>query len=95
MREMCEKLFLEYGIYLLIAFAVDNYILDQMVLFEFNKIPLTLPILAIWIFTFIEVWSIAENVEDAGGRNIFKLVYDFLPDKMKMVLDNLKKEKDE
>jgi len=90
LRDMCEKVFLEYGIYLLVAFAVDNYILDRMVLFKFNDIHLTLPILALWIFSFIEIWSIAENVEDAGGRNIFKVAYELFPEKLQKILDNLK-----
>lgn len=93
LRKMCEKLFLEYGVYLLIAFAVDKYILEQMILFEFNSKHLTLPILALWIFSFIEIWSIAENVEDAGGRNIFKLAHELLPEKMQSILTNLKNTK--
>lgn len=95
LREMCEKIFLEYGVYLLIAFAVDKYILEQMVIFEFNSKHLTLPILAIWIFSFIETWSIAENVEDAGGKNIFKLVHELLPEKLQTVVEHLKTTKKE
>lgn len=93
LRVMCEKVFLEYGVYLLIAFAVDKYILEQMIIFEFNSKHLTLPILAIWIFSFIEIWSIAENVEDAGGKNIFKLIGELLPEKLQNILENLKANK--
>ena len=92
---MCEKVFLEYGVYLLIAFAVDKYILEQMVIFEFNSKHLTLPILAIWIFSFIEIWSVAENVEDAGGKNIFKLINELLPEKLQSLIEKLKSNKKE
>ena len=95
LREMCEKVFLEYGVYLLIAFAVDKYILEQMVIFEFNSKHLTLPILAIWIFSFIEIWSVAENVEDAGGKNIFKLINELLPEKLQSLIEKLKSNKKE
>lgn len=94
LRNMCEKFFLEYCIYLLIAFAVDNYILEQMTILEFNSKHLTLPILALWLFSFIEMWSIAENIEDSGGRNIFKIVLELLPEKIKIIIENLNRKDD-
>lgn len=90
-RKMFEKLFLEYCVYILIAFIVDKYVLEQMTLLEFNSKHLTLPILTIWLFSFTEMWSIAENIEEAGGRNVFKVVIDLLPDKFKSVIKALEK----
>lgn len=89
LRRTLEKVFLEYGIYLIIAFTLDKYILDKMVIFHFNEEGLTLPILTIWLFCFIEIWSIAENIEEAGGKNVLKIVYDFLPEKIKKILDGI------
>lgn len=90
-RKMCEKIFLEYGIYIIIAFTLNKYVFNNEVLINFNDKGLTLPVLSIWVFSFIEIWSIAENIEDAGGKNIFKVVKELLPQKIQTLIDNLDK----
>jgi hypothetical protein len=82
LRDMCDKIFARYGVYLMIAFVVDCWILDRMVLMNFNDKGLTLPIISLYVFCAIEIWSIGENIEDAGGINIIKRILHLLPEKI-------------
>ncbi|PQL95208.1 hypothetical protein [Apibacter adventoris] len=88
LRLMCDKIFTEYGIYMIIAFVIDYFILDQMVLFNFNNRGLTLTIIALYIFSGIEIWSLGENIEDAGGINIIKKVLCLLPEKYQKIFNS-------
>lgn len=85
LRDWAKKVFLEYGIYLIIAFMIDEWVLKRMVLFEFFGRKLTLPVIALYLFSFIEVWSIGENIEEAGGNNLFKKILHFLPEKYQQI----------
>lgn len=85
LRDWSKKVFLEYGIYLIIAFMINEWVLKRMVLFEVFDRKLTLPVIALYLFSFIEIWSIGENIEKAGGTNLFKKVLHFLPDKYQKI----------
>lgn len=85
LRNWMKKIFWEYGIYLMIAFAVDKYVLKSIILFDAFERQLTLPVLAIYLFSFIELWSVGENIERAGGINIFKKVLQFIPEKYQQI----------
>lgn len=85
LRNWMKKVFWEYGIYLIIAFAINKYVLKNMILFDMFDRRLTLPVLALYLFSFIEIWSIGENLERAGGVNIFKKVLHFLPEKYQKI----------
>lgn len=85
LRKWMKKVFWEYGIYLIIAFAIDKYVLKNMILFDMLNRKLTLPVIAIYLFSFIEIWSIGENIERAGGINIFKRVLHFIPEKYQKI----------
>ncbi|HEX8576990.1 MAG TPA: hypothetical protein VF677_11915 [Flavobacterium sp.] len=88
LREWAKKVFLEYGIYLIIAFMINEWVLKRMVLFEVFDRKLTLPVIALYLFSFIEIWSIGENIEKAGGTNLFKKILHFLPDKYQQIFKN-------
>jgi hypothetical protein len=85
LRDMCEKIFTRYGVWLIISFVIDYYILDRMILVDFNDKGLTLPVIALYLFCGIEVWSIGENIEDAGGVNIIKKILHLLPEKIQKI----------
>lgn len=69
LKNMFNKVFMQYGIYTLLAFFIDKNLLNQMSIFTFKDQTFTLPVLAIWLFTASEIWSIGENIEEAGGVN--------------------------
>lgn len=85
LRDMCKKIFSEYFMYLIIAFVVDVLIFKQEFLIEFMGRKLTLPVISLYIFSAVEIWSIAENIEDAGGVNLLKRVMHFLPEKWQLL----------
>ncbi len=58
-----------------------------MVLFDFFNRQLTLPVLAVYLFSFIEIWSIGENMERAGGINIFKRLMHLIPEKYRKIIN--------
>lgn len=81
LRNWMKKVFWEYGVYLIISFVIDQCVLKNITLFSTFDRELTLPVLAIYLFAFIETWSIGENIERAGGINIFKKILHLIPDK--------------
>lgn len=85
LREMCKKIFSEYFVYLIIAFVVDVLIFKQEFLIDFMGRKLTLPVIALYLFSAVELWSIGENIEDSGGVNIFKKIFHFLPEKWQLI----------
>ena len=85
LRNMMSKIFLQYGVYLIIAFTIDYYILDKAVLLNYNDKGLTLPIISLYIFSGIEIWSIGENIEESGGVNLIKRLLHFLPEKIQKI----------
>lgn len=87
-----NKALLQYGIYFIMAFIIDKYILNQLVIVNFNDNGYTLPVVTMWICSGIEVWSIGENIEDAGGVNLPKRLVHFLDEKYQQIF---KKTKDE
>lgn len=88
LRMMCDKIFAEYGVYIIVAFVIDYWVLNQMVLLKFNDRGLTLPIISLYIFSGIEIWSIGENIEEAGGINIIKRILHFLPEKIQKIFNS-------
>jgi hypothetical protein len=91
-RAMLNKIFSEYGIYLIIAFILDTLVFDKLLLNIYGQ-KLTLPVIALYIFSFIELWSIGENIDDAGGVNIFKRIVHLLPEKVQEIINPKEKEK--
>jgi hypothetical protein len=85
LRKMLQKVVMEYGIYLIIAFVIDALIFKHTVLFEVYDRKMTLPVIALHVFSGIELWSIGENIADAGGENIFKRIIHFLPEKYQKI----------
>ena len=81
MRNWIKKVFWEYGIYLIIAFAIDKCVFKNIILFDFFDRRITLPVIAIYLFSFIELWSVGENIERSGGINIFKRILHLIPEK--------------
>lgn len=88
-REMLKKIFAEYGIYLIICFVVDKYVLDHINIRVLSQ-DLSLPVVALYLFSAIEIWSIGENIDDAGGINLFKRVLHLFPEKFQKIFINEK-----
>lgn len=91
-RNMFNKVFMQYGIYALIAYFLDKNLLNQMTIFTFRDQPFTLPVVAVWLFTGSEIWSIGENIEDAGGVNYPKRLIHLIDEKYQKIF---KKNSDE
>lgn len=91
LRLALNKLIMQYGIYFILAFVIDKYILEQMTVLQFQEKNYTLPIVVLWVCSGIEVWSIGENIEDAGGVNLPKRLLHFLDEKYQKIF---KKSKD-
>ena len=70
----------------MIAFIVDVHILKKMVIIELWGDKLTLPMIALYIFSAIEIWSVGENIEKRGGVNLPKRVFHLLPEKIQKIL---------
>jgi hypothetical protein len=86
LRDMCKKIFSEYFVYLIISFVIDILIFKQNFLIDFMDRKLTLPVIALYVFSAVELWSIGENIEDSGGTNIFKRVIHLLPEKVQKIV---------
>lgn len=86
LRNWMRKVFWEYGIYLIIAFAIDKYVLKNIIVFDFFNRKMTLPVVTIYLFSFIELWSIGENIERSGGTNIFKKLLHLIPEKYQKII---------
>lgn len=85
LRDWCEKVFWKYGRWAVMAFMLNEWVLKNMVIFDMFDRKLTLPVIAIYIFGFIECWSIGENIEKTGDRNIIKMVFHLLPEKFQKI----------
>jgi hypothetical protein len=85
LRTWCEKVFWQYGRYLFIAFILNEWVLKNMIIFDYFNRKLTLPVVAVYLFGFIELWSIGENIEKSGGINIFKRLLQFLPENVQQI----------
>ena len=85
-RNMLRKIFYEYGVYLIIAFILDTLVFENLLISIYGE-KLTLPVIALYIFSFIELWSIGENIDEAGGVNIFKRIIKFLPEKIQEIVN--------
>lgn len=85
LKLMLNKAFMQYGIYFFIAFMLDNYILRQMAIIRFQEVDYTLPVVVLWLCIAIEIWSIGENIEDAGGINIPKRIIHFFDEKYQKI----------
>lgn len=86
MRQWCKKVLWDYGRYALIAFALNEWVLKRMIILEVMDRKLELPVVAIYLFGGIEMWSIGENIEEGGGpKNLFKRVTQFLPEKVQQI----------
>jgi phage-related holin len=95
LKKMARKIFVEYGIAVIIAFSVDTLLFKNALHFQLLNLKLNIPIAAIIFFTGIEIWSIFENLEDAGMTNWLKqflnLFSGFFPSKWKDFYDKLTK----
>ena len=87
LRRWCNKVFNDFGISLIIIFVVDILIFKKAITIPLMGRDLQLPIVGMYIFSFIEIWSIGENMEKAGGINIFKKLVDLLPEKIKKLFE--------
>lgn len=96
LRVWMIKIFYEYAILLIIIFAVDIWVFKNALQFELLTLKLNPPIFALYIFSAIEIWSIFENLEEAGHKNILKMginwFSDFIPEKYKKVLKKADKD---
>lgn len=94
-RVWLRKVFMEYAIYLILAFCLDILIIQQQLpnfnisinqndIFDFS---LNLPVFVIWVLIAVEIWSIGENIEKTGKVNLIKRFAKFLeqyiPEKFK------------
>ena len=85
-RKMANKIFMEYGVYLIIAFVIDSLVFSKTTTFNIVGSDLKLPVIAVYYFSFIEAWSIGENIEEAGGINWLKRILHFLPEKIQKIV---------
>lgn len=86
LRDMYKKVFMEYGVYLIISFVVDQLVFNGTITFNIYGSNLKLPVIALYLFSFVEVWSIGENIEEAGGINLIKKTLHFLPEKIQKII---------
>jgi hypothetical protein len=93
-REMSNKVFGQYGVYLCISFVLDQYVFTDLIINIYGE-DLTLPVISLYLFSFIELWSIGENIDEAGGINLFKRVIHFLPEKVQKIVLPEDKEKED
>ena len=71
-REWMKKMFSEYAFYLILAFVIETFIIQQKLQLQLINWKLDLPTSCLWVFSAIELWSIGENIERAGGINLIK-----------------------
>lgn len=72
LREWAKKVFVEYFVYVIIAFVLEVFVIQARLNIQVVNWTLDLPTSCLWIFMAIELWSIGENIEDAGGVNWIK-----------------------
>jgi hypothetical protein len=72
LRRWFRKVFKEYLFYALIIFLVDKFILKHQLHFDFFALKLDPVTAALFLFGLNEVWSIFENREEAGYKNVLK-----------------------
>lgn len=94
-RDMANKIFMEYGVYLIIAFVIDILVFSETTTFNVVGSQLKLPVIAVYYFSFIEAWSIGENIEEAGGVNWLKRIVHFLPEKIQKIVQPKTEEKND
>lgn len=82
LRQMSKKVFGEYFKYLIIVFVVDYFILKSLVKVPFVGRDIDLPTATLYLFTLIEIRSIAENIGENGGNNYLDFILKFLPKNM-------------
>lgn len=97
LKMMGRKIFVEYGIAVLVAFMVDVHLFKSALNFNVSVLKLNIPMCAILFFTGIELWSVFENLEEAGYKNWLKrgtkAVSGFIPDKWTKIIDAIKSSK--
>jgi len=74
----------EYGMGIIVVIVLRILVLGKTEISAFDKV-FSLVELAVIIPALIEVWSIAENLEAVSGRNILKRLFQFLPEKLKVL----------
>lgn len=97
LKMMGRKIFVEYGIAVLIAFMVDIHLFKSTLNFNVADFKLNVPMCAILFFTGIELWSVFENLEEAGYKNWLKkgttAISGFIPDKWQKIIEVIKTNK--
>lgn len=95
LKLMGRKIFMDYSLPVIVAFLVDTLIFKNALHFDLLSLKLSIPSAAILFFTCVEIWSIFENLEDAGGTNWLKKsthwFSGFLPEKWQEVLNKITK----
>lgn len=92
LKLMLNKALMQYGIYFFIAYILDVHILKQMTIITFQNIDYTLPVVTLWVCIAIEIWSIGENIEDAGGVNLPKRIIHFFDEKYQKIFKKTKED---
>lgn len=72
LRQWFKKVFKEYLFYLVIIFLVDKFIFKHQMNFDFLLLKLDPVTAALFLFGANELWSVFENREEAGYKNILK-----------------------
>ena len=95
LKLMGRKIFMDYSLPVIVAFLVDTLIFKNALHFDLLSLKLSIPSAAILFFTCVEIWSIFENLEDAGGTNWLKKsthwFSGFLPEKWQEVINKITK----
>lgn len=93
LKLMGRKIFMDYSLPVIIAFLVDTLIFKNALHFDLLSLKLSIPSAAILFFTCVELWSIFENLEEAGGTNWLKKGMNwfsgFLPEKWQEVYNKI------
>jgi hypothetical protein len=90
-RETWKKTY-EYGIGIIVCSIFESMIFKMEPIDVMNR-EFSLTELAIMIASIVEVYSNYENMEAVSGRNVFKLLTQFLPKPIQDVLSKLKNKK--
>lgn len=93
LKKMGRKVFFEYSVYVIVAFALDTWVFKNKLHFDFMSLKLNIPTFAILFFTGIEIWSIFENMEEGGTKNYLKIglrfFNKFLPEKWQKIYNDV------
>lgn len=89
LKLMLNKAFMQYGIYFIIAYYLDKHILQQLTVITFQEQDYTLPVIVVWLCIGVEIWSVGENIEEAGGINIPKRILHFLDEKYQKIFKTI------